>query len=349
MDICWNKDEEKQINKYNGQYVIATLSFLNSKATENELLKRIVSTTGKPHKLVELELKRILNIAVIHGFVMKIGNTYLLPSPQITYQIDSDAETLKRIKKEPVDPDSESEEECDKESEEQKYERLHNDYINTIEEIMKLDCILFRNQLLSKIIDVVVEERKNKKPKCEDALAHDFFEVTKLPDEHVDAFTKDKLKMFYSTAYDLLKTHKVGIRLLRYTHESLDKALLPYKYRAATDRKREAIDKYINEVETLEKGDCEKFRTVYICYLLNIVAEALQQGKNYASEIILHIRGKNSEFNCALKNFVLKAFVLGKLDKCYPMTVYLKILSDRAAKAPKVKAKGAGKRKRKCT
>lgn len=62
MDTNWLfRDKEKQINQHNGQYVTATLSFLGSKATKNELLQHIVSTTSQPHEVVEQELTRLLN------------------------------------------------------------------------------------------------------------------------------------------------------------------------------------------------------------------------------------------------------------------------------------------------
>lgn len=332
---------------HNGNYVISTL--LDRKATEKELLKHIVSTTGQPYKLAEQELRRTLNNGLTNGFLMKIGNKYLLSTPQI----DSDAKIFKIKKEKCSDPETlikEKSNECKKESEQQKFDGLHNDYMNIIEEMTKLDSILFRNKLLSKILDIVVEEKKKKRPKCEDALVHNIFELTKLPDEHVDAFTKDKVRSFYSAAYDLLKTQKVRIGLLRYTHVSVDKTLISTKFSKYGAAKRKAINKYVDEVEQLEKGDCEQFRIVYIWYLLKKVVQALQQEKRNASEILTNIKDENGELSCVLKNVVEKAFVLGKLSSCCPINAYFKFLSDRAARAPKRKAKGnprgAGARKR---
>lgn len=354
----WSTDEEKQINinKYNGQYVMATLRLLRSKATENELLRQIVSTVpGQPHKLVEQELRRILNNGVANGFVIKSGNEYLLPIPQLysAYQIDSDAKILKKVKEEPEDSESdlESEEECAEESDEQKVERLQSDYLNVIEEMMSLNCILFRNKLLSEILDVVVKQKENEMPKCEEAVDN-IFALAKLPDEHADALTKDKLKAFYSAAYELFNAHDVCIDLLRYTVMSLDKALISRECANFSTQKRNAIFKFVHEIEQIEKADCEKFRTVYIFHLLNIVAAALKDKKEYASGLLMYVKDKNGAFSCTLKNFIQKAFVLGQLGCSRPIQVFFKFLSDRTVKAPKRKGKGKGRgggaRKRKC-
>lgn len=322
MDIIWNKDE-KEINMYNGHYVIATLSYLDNKASENELLKHILSTTAEPHNLVEQELRRILNNGVRNGFIIKIGNEYLLPTVQDDYQLDSDA----RIKEECEDVEIKEElEDIDEECEEQKYE-----YLNIIEQLMTVDCILFRNKLLTKILDVVEEQIKNKEPKNVNALARDIFEVTKVPDELVDSCTKDNIKEFYSRAYALAKTHKVCMELIRYTHLSLDKALIIKDITTFKPAKQNALKKYVEAVDNLEKDNCDKFRTIYICYLLNEVAEMMK-----------NIQDKNAGLNCVLENFVQQAFALHKLgSSCSPSEVYFKFLSDLIAKTSKAKTKAS--------
>lgn len=350
MDSRWNKDEEKQINKYNGQYVTATLSFLGSKATENELLKHIVWTTSQPHEVVEQELSCILKNGVGHGFIMKIGNEYLLPTqPNGKFEVDSDVRCLGTIKEEPEDLECENEDED--EDDEEKFGKVLSDYLNQLEEMMKLQCRLFRNKLLNKIIDVVVDEKKRKKPKCASALTNQILHVSTIPEQHVDAFTKNKLKSFYNAAYELIKTHSVRPKLLRYTFSSLDKYLMQANMQKFKPEKQQAIKAYIAEVEQLEKGDCEIFRTVYVNHLLNKVDEALEQGIELASELFakLNIQDENAEVSCTLKNFVQKSFVLGKLGSC-PIEAYFKFLTDRQARAPKRKAgktRGRGGRKRK--
>lgn len=329
------ENDEQQIKKYYGQYVTAGLSFLG-KATKNDLLKLIVSATNHPYEIVEPELRRILTSGVGYGFLTKIGDAYLLPTQRNTkYEIDADVKAVEMNKEEPKGSDCEWKDVDDK----TKLCEALSDYSNVLDEVMNLPCRLFRNKLLDEIIFVVLDQKEKQTPKCVDTLTNKILHLTTLPVQHADAFTKEKLANFYSTAYELIITHTVGTKLLRYTYLSLDKHIMDINMDKHEADKQKAMKNFIDEVEQLEKGDCEKFRTVYINHLLNQVAEALQQGTEFASLLFveLNVQDNNEELSNALKNFVQKTFMLGKLSGS-PIDLYFQFLCDRQTKAPKRKA-----------
>lgn len=84
-----NKLEEEQIRLLNAHCVIDALS-KNVEITEDDLLKCFITSTDKPHYLVQHELKRILDHGVASGFIVNIGNKYALPKFQNIYEADAD-------------------------------------------------------------------------------------------------------------------------------------------------------------------------------------------------------------------------------------------------------------------
>lgn len=73
----------------NGRVLMNALAFLKYEASEDELFRNFVNSTGHPHELVKKELKRILHYGVSNGFLAKNGNKYLLPSLDNIYQLDA--------------------------------------------------------------------------------------------------------------------------------------------------------------------------------------------------------------------------------------------------------------------
>lgn len=301
---------------------------------------------------------------VVHGFLMKNGNKNL-PIKQNAFQVDAHARRLKKIKKEPkereehgkpevCEPDcSAVVPECSKKIKREAPENLgwedteEQIYTEALQTLMGMSCISFRRRLLSKIIDIIVNEKRTKTAKCANSLAN-HLRLPNLPEEHVDTCTKNQILAFYSSAYDLMVTHKIRQSLLRYMFMSNDKSIFDYSIEKRKPDTQNAVRAYEKEVVKLEKMNCEKFRITYLHYLLSEIGAALCEGKQFVMEVFmkLKIKDKDEKVECALKNFVQTAFVLKK-SGVSPIDVYFQFLSEQEEKMPKTKAKGKPVAKRK--
>ncbi len=147
---CSQNDDDRQINKLNGQCITELLSKLGGRVTKNELLKHFVSTScTQPSKVdVQRELSRVLSNGVSYGFIMKIGDEYSLPSQSIDmFQIDADVESSTVS-----DPDTDWEDLED-------VGKAEDAYVKVLEDVMQLRCRLLRIKLLDMIINSIVQQK----------------------------------------------------------------------------------------------------------------------------------------------------------------------------------------------
>lgn len=83
-----NEYDDGEIKMLNGRSIMNALAFLNYQATENELLKHIVTETGHPQNLIKREIQRTLDYGVTNGFLMKSDDKYVLPQLANVHHVD---------------------------------------------------------------------------------------------------------------------------------------------------------------------------------------------------------------------------------------------------------------------
>lgn len=88
-DNLYESDVE-QVIMLNGRSVMNALAFLNSEATENELLECFSASNLDARDLVQQELKRTLDNAVTNGFITRNDGKYSVPGLGKMYQVDGD-------------------------------------------------------------------------------------------------------------------------------------------------------------------------------------------------------------------------------------------------------------------
>lgn len=81
--------EENEIVLLNGRCVLNALVLSKNGVTEDELLDCFIDSTHQPHKVLQ-ELQQILNKGVVHGFIVRNGDKYALPSLQNMHEADAD-------------------------------------------------------------------------------------------------------------------------------------------------------------------------------------------------------------------------------------------------------------------
>ncbi|KAG4072750.1 hypothetical protein HA402_001862 [Bradysia odoriphaga] len=79
---------DKEIQMLNARCVMTALDSLNHHATENKILSYF--QTASDESAVEQELKRILELGVKNGFIVRNGDKYALASLESDYEIDGD-------------------------------------------------------------------------------------------------------------------------------------------------------------------------------------------------------------------------------------------------------------------
>lgn len=84
-----DRNEEVQIGMFNGRCVMSCVASQENGVTEDDLLKFFI-TSNESHDLVQQELKRILNIGVRNGFIVRTDNKYAIQSLDGMYDTDGD-------------------------------------------------------------------------------------------------------------------------------------------------------------------------------------------------------------------------------------------------------------------
>lgn len=82
------EQEKDKIVKRNGRCVLNALALLKNEVTADELLNCFIASTDEPHNVVRQELQETLNKGVAHGFIVRNGDKYALPSLQNVHEAD---------------------------------------------------------------------------------------------------------------------------------------------------------------------------------------------------------------------------------------------------------------------
>lgn len=81
--------EDEEVAMLNGRAVMNALACLGTEVNENDLLKVFTASNGQSNRLVQQEIKRILDCGVSGGFIARRGNNYDLPRLDDSYHVDS--------------------------------------------------------------------------------------------------------------------------------------------------------------------------------------------------------------------------------------------------------------------
>lgn len=85
-----DRNEEVEIEMFNGFCVINSLASQKHGVTENDLLECFITSGNNSRSLVQQELKCILDKGVRSGFILRKGNKYAIRNFKRMYDTDGD-------------------------------------------------------------------------------------------------------------------------------------------------------------------------------------------------------------------------------------------------------------------